>query len=311
MCLQARLARFIEMAVAGSHTPAVMGYASRKVGWTEDAVTGALAYDPMASCDHSLFTKQIIDGAPGSSSDPSQPLTSTQNADSFLLGNSDGTTPMEAEYARSAFAAMFFKNGLSTSGAAPDTDDDEDDEPGISTSKRRKMVRGMVATRTIFAEATVEADRKKEEDALKKKFAEDVEYERIRSAFAEWTDLKAKYPFLVSRVLPDGSALAAAALVSQLSAPQLRVCVEGATSTKAKAGTKLVHAMQFVAAVQDTELQAPHIPSGYPGRLPVRRERAAAAASATASSVTAGAPAAAPAEGPAAAPAAADAPSAD
>ena len=54
--------RIIEIAVAASHTPKIFSYASRRVGWGEDA-SGKLCYDPMKTCDSSCSTPCHYNGA--------------------------------------------------------------------------------------------------------------------------------------------------------------------------------------------------------------------------------------------------------
>ena len=52
------LVRAAEMAVAASYTPWTFSAATTRVGWGENA-DGELTYDPLASCDTSLFSQQI------------------------------------------------------------------------------------------------------------------------------------------------------------------------------------------------------------------------------------------------------------
>jgi hypothetical protein len=83
--------RLIEMAVAGSHSPAIFAHACKRVGWFETEA-GKLSYAPMASCDKKLITKSLR-GSLGDATDsdagaPPRARTSGENADALLTNGS-------------------------------------------------------------------------------------------------------------------------------------------------------------------------------------------------------------------------------
>ena len=184
--------------------------------------------------------------------------------------------------------ALFKVQPRSATGAGQ-VDDDDDPEAAALVKKRQRTHSGFVATRTDYLDARRAAALEKERDATLRLYAGDAEYERVTKVFTEWEALKTQFPCLISRV-HEGVELAASVLARLLTLTQLKTCVEGGTSARAKQANKPAQAAIFLAAGVGRQLVQPAKPIGYDSRIAERQERAAAAAAAAASSASGAAP---------------------
>jgi hypothetical protein len=272
--------RLIEMAVAGSHSPAIFAHACKRVGWFETEA-GKLSYAPMASCDKKLITKSLR-GSLGDATDsdagaPPRARTSGENADALLTNGSAA-----AARAKEVMLKVWNLQPKSATGEAGDGAD----EAAALTIKRSRTAHGFIATKGEFIAAKKAAEAANEEAELSKLYAGDDKYERVTQTFEKWEALKVKYSFLSSRT-HEGVALTPAVLASLLDLNALKTCVEGVTRAKAKQANKPAHAALFLATGMDNQLVQPAKPVGYDSRLAARQQRAAAAAAAAASSASA------------------------
>lgn len=242
---KARQLRLIEMAVAGSHSPAIFAHACQRVGWSETE-EGKLSYDPMLTCDVKLITKSHREslGVPAEidAAAPPRARTSAENADALITNGSSA-----AASAKELLLKMWNVQPKSSTGEA----EEGEDEPGAFAKKRQRTAAGFVASRDDYLEGKRAADAAKAQAATSKLHDGDAQYERTTTAFKDWEALKSKFPCLVSRQ-HEGAALTPAVLVGLLGLDALKTCVEGVTRSKAKQANKLAQATLFLATDMDS-----------------------------------------------------------
>ena len=306
--------RIIEIAVAASHTPKIFSYASRRVGWGEDA-SGKLCYDPMKTCDKTVLTVYIAPStgahampasfgdaqegeagrgiAPAAAAEASPETTLAAPAPSFVQAWSgkyrSSEEFMRIEGSAAQLAAATVKD-LFTS-VVSDSEDSDEGEEGSNGEKRRKKrgggrrcQKGVIISKLAHRQKKDGVQQAKSEKEQKAKDALCSEYGRVQNVLSEYAALTEKHAFLKNTHSIEQIRTAK----PKITVPQLKLYLEVRTKKKPSTLSEKLAVEEVVKVMNHSiDLREGSVPDGFAMWKEREHERLKLAAAAAAAAAAA------------------------